>query len=71
MAILKNLGIEDQFDFIVDANEVIKGKPDPEIFLRAAEGLGVSPRDCVGIEDASAGIESIKLAGMYSVRVGN
>ncbi len=71
MEILKNLGIEDQFDFIVDANEVIKGKPDPEIFFRAAEGLGVSPRDCVGIEDAAAGIESIKLAGMYSVGIGD
>jgi len=71
ITVLKSLGIKDQFDFIVDAADIVKGKPDPEIFFRAAEGLKVLPRDCTGIEDSSAGIESIKQAGMYSLGVGS
>ncbi len=71
MTVLKSLGIKDQFDFIVNAADIIKGKPDPEIFFRAAEGLKILPRDCAGIEDSSAGIESIKQAGMYSIGVGS
>lgn len=70
ITVLKGLGIKDQFDFIVDAADIVKGKPDPEIFFRAAEGLKVLPRDCAGIEDSSAGVESIKQAGMYSIGVG-
>jgi beta-phosphoglucomutase len=71
MTVLKSLGIKDQFDFIVDAADIIKGKPDPEIFFRATEGLKILPRDCAGIEDSSAGIESIKQAGIYSIGVGS
>ena len=61
--VVRRLGIEAAVDLIVDPAALVKGKPDPEIFLRAAEQLGVRFEDCVGIEDARAGIEAIKAAG--------
>ncbi|MFC4320537.1 beta-phosphoglucomutase [Litchfieldia salsa] len=69
--VLSALQLNDMFDHIVDAKKIVNSKPDPEIFLRAAEYLSVSPEDCIGIEDAAAGIESIKSAGMYAVGVGS
>ena len=50
-------------DVVVTANDINKGKPDPEPFLLGAKKLGVSPRDCVVFEDAPAGVESGKAAG--------
>ncbi len=67
--VLELLEIADLFDYIADAALVKKPKPDPEIFLTCAEALGVAPRECVGIEDAQAGIESIHGAGMLSVGI--
>jgi beta-phosphoglucomutase len=69
--VLDRLGIRDRFDDVVDAATVVNGKPDPEIFLTAAAHLGVLPADCLGVEDAAAGVASIKDAGMYAVGVGN
>jgi beta-phosphoglucomutase len=69
--VLDRLGIRDRFDDVVDAATVINGKPDPEIFLTAAAHLGVDPKDCLGVEDAAAGVASIKDAGMFAVGVGN
>jgi beta-phosphoglucomutase len=69
-AILDRLQIGSLFDFVVDPGLLVKGKPDPETFLRAAEGLEVTPRDCAGVEDARAGIQAIKAAGMYAVGIG-
>lgn len=69
--VIENLKVKDKFDYIVDANEIKRGKPDPEIFLNAAEHLGVLPEKCIGIEDAAAGITAIKRAGMLAVGVGN
>ncbi|MFV9567190.1 beta-phosphoglucomutase [Thermoanaerobacter mathranii] len=69
--VLENLKIKDKFDYIVDANEIRHGKPDPEIFLNAAKHLGIPPERCIGIEDSAAGITAIKRAGMYAVGVGN
>lgn len=68
--VVGRLGIEGAVDAIVDPATLVKGKPDPEIFLAAAELLGVRPEDCVGVEDARAGIEAINAAGMLSVGVG-
>ncbi len=68
--VVRRLGIEDLIDVIVDPAALVKGKPDPEIFLTAAERLGVRFEDCVGIEDARAGIESILAARMTAVGVG-
>lgn len=68
--ILDRLGVTHYFNHVVDVNLIKQGKPDPEIFLTGAAKLGVLPEDCVGIEDAEAGIESILSAGMYAVGVG-
>ena len=57
------------FDYIADAALVKKPKPDPEIFLTCANALGFTPDECIGIEDAQAGIESIHSAGMMSVGI--
>jgi beta-phosphoglucomutase len=71
LAVMTSLGLKDQFDVIVDAATIKKGKPDPEIFLTAAKLLNVDPTACVGIEDAAAGVDSIKGAGMFAVGVGS
>ncbi|MFN4896842.1 MAG: beta-phosphoglucomutase [Pseudomonadota bacterium] len=68
--ILERLGISDMLQYVVDPSKLTKGKPDPEIFLKAAAGLGVHPSHCVGLEDAHAGIAAIKGAGMYAVGIG-
>jgi len=68
--LLDRLGIAALFDCIVDANRIARSKPDPEIFLAAATGLGLAPADCLGVEDAAAGIASIHAAGMAAVGVG-
>jgi beta-phosphoglucomutase len=69
--VMDSLGLRDQFDVIVDAATIEKGKPHPEIFLTAAKLLNVDPSACIGIEDAAAGVDSIKGAGMFAVGVGN
>jgi beta-phosphoglucomutase len=68
--VVERLGIRSLVDVIVDPASLVKGKPDPEIFLSAAEQLGVRFEDCVGIEDARAGIEAIRAARMTAVGVG-
>ena len=67
--VLELLKISDMFDYIADAALVKKPKPDPEIFLTCAKALGFKPNECIGIEDAQAGIESIHSAGMLSVGI--
>jgi beta-phosphoglucomutase len=69
--VLQRLGITHHFDHVVDAGTVLRGKPDPEIFLRAAAALGVPPAECIGVEDAPAGIDAINAAGMYAIGVGS
>ncbi len=70
-AILACLGIAERFALCVDPAQIAQGKPAPDIFLAAAAGLGVPPRDCVAFEDAPAGIAGIKAAGMLAVGVGS
>lgn len=70
-AIMANLQITDLFDGIVDPATLKAGKPDPEIFVRGAEMLGLEPSECVGLEDAEAGIQAINGANMFSVGVGS
>lgn len=69
-AVLESLNLKRNFDVITDVNALKKGKPDPEIFLKAAELLNVQPGNCIGVEDAIAGVESIKSAGMFAVAIG-
>jgi beta-phosphoglucomutase len=69
--VLERLGITDKFDYVVDAATIARGKPDPEIFLKAARELGVAPADCLGVEDAVAGVTAIKAAGMFALGIGH
>lgn len=69
--VVQRLGIAAQFDYIADANQVVNSKPDPEVFLLAASGLGVAPEHCIGVEDALAGIEAINRAGMKAIGIGD
>lgn len=69
--LLQRLGIANLFDVVVDANRISRSKPDPEIFLAAASALGVAPDECMGVEDAAAGIASIHAAGMAAVGIGH
>lgn len=69
--ILKKIGLFNSFDTIVDPGKVTKGKPNPEIFEVASAQLGLTPKDCVGVEDSIAGIEAINSAGSCSVGVGD
>lgn len=68
--VLDRLGIRERFDTVVDAARIANSKPHPEIFLTAAAQLGLAPQDCLGVEDAVAGVASIKDAGMVAVGVG-
>lgn len=69
--ILKQVGIEDLFDAIADGTNVAQAKPDPEVFLKGAELLGLLPSDCLVFEDAVAGIEAAHRGGMKCVGVGD
>lgn len=68
--ILEKLNITKLFDAIVDGNSVSKAKPDPEVFLQAAERLGIPASQCIVFEDAQAGVEGAKRAGMRVVGIG-
>lgn len=69
--ILDKLELTGYFDYVVNAAEITNGKPDPETFTAAADALGIAYADCVGIEDAAAGVEAVNRAGMFSVGVGD
>lgn len=64
--ILQRLGLENYFDAISDGTNITKSKPDPEVFLKAAEFLGVSSADCLVVEDAKAGIDAAVAGGFDS-----
>lgn len=68
--ILDRCAIRNVFDAIVDGMLVSRAKPDPEVFSKGAELLGIAPEMCVVFEDAAAGIEAATRAGMRSVGVG-
>jgi beta-phosphoglucomutase len=68
--ILDSLGIRSLFDAVIDGTKVSKSKPDPEVFLLGAEAVGVEPAACVVYEDAAAGVEAAKAAGMSAVGIG-
>ena len=69
--ILEKLEIDALFDAIVDGNVVEKAKPNPEVFLKAADKLGIMPEYCVVIEDAKAGVEAANSAEMMSIGIGS
>ena len=69
--LVERMGVAALFDLVVDSATIARAKPDPEIFLRAAQALGVDPADCLGIEDAQAGVAAIKAAGMAALGIGD
>lgn len=68
--ILEKVGLYHSFDAIVDGNDVSKAKPNPEVFLIAADQLNVEPENCVVFEDSVAGIQAANLAKMMSIGIG-
>ena len=69
--ILKKVALFDKFHAIVDGNDVSKAKPDPEVFLKAAELLHKDPEDCIVFEDSLAGIQAANSAHMISIGIGD
>lgn len=69
--ILEKTGIIDFFDAIVDGNDVANAKPDPEVFLRAAQLLNVANENAIVFEDSVAGIQAANIANMISVGIGD
>ncbi|MBR4830988.1 MAG: HAD-IA family hydrolase, partial [Butyrivibrio sp.] len=69
--IIERLGVGGYFDYIADANKIARSKPFPDIFLDCVGALGFKPDECIGVEDAQAGIEAITAAGMKAVGVGS
>ena len=67
--ILDGLDLRRFFDAITTADDIVNGKPDPEIFLRSAERLGVTPENCIVFEDAVGGFEAAHRAGMKSIGI--
>jgi beta-phosphoglucomutase len=68
--ILDRIQLSEMFDAVVDGNSITEAKPNPEVFLKGAERLGISPENCVVFEDAIAGIEAARNAGMYCIGIG-
>lgn len=68
--LLEKMALMPYFDGIADPSAVAKGKPDPEIFQLAAEQVGLTAADCIGIEDAKAGIQAILASGALPIGVG-
>lgn len=69
--ILEHVKLTQYFDAIVDGTRVTEAKPNPEVFLKAAEMLDTAPEHCVVFEDAQAGIEAALRAGMYAIGIGS
>ncbi len=67
--ILKQIGLFDTFEAISDGTNITNSKPDPEVFIKAAEMLGVAPQKCLVVEDAEAGIDAAIAGGMDSLGV--
>ena len=68
--ILEKINLLSKFECIVDGNSVIKGKPNPEVFLKAADGLHVPATQCIVFEDSIAGIQAANAADMISIGIG-
>ncbi|MNW87068.1 Beta-phosphoglucomutase [compost metagenome] len=70
MGILEKTGIITYFDAMIDGNVVQLSKPNPEVFLKGAEVLEIAPAHCLVLEDAQAGIDAARAAGMQVIGVG-
>jgi Predicted phosphatase/phosphohexomutase len=71
MTILNRLDLTSLFDAIIDGTKVNEAKPNPEVFLKGAQALGVQPSECVVFEDAEAGVEAALAGQMKCVGIGS
>lgn len=69
--ILDRLGLGGFFDAVADGTDISRSKPDPEVFLKAAERLEVEPEHCLVVEDSLAGIEAARAGGMKAAAIGS
>ena len=69
--ILQRIGLSDYFDAVSDGTNISRSKPDPEVFLKAAEYLRLTPSDCLVVEDAVSGVEAAHAGGMKAATVGD
>ena len=69
--ILQRIGLSDYFDAVSDGTNISRSKPDPEVFLKAAEYLRLPPSDCLVVEDAVSGVEAAHAGGMKAATVGD
>ena len=67
---MERLGLDHYFDAVSDGTNISKSKPDPEVFLKAAEFLHKNPRECLVVEDAKAGIMAARAGGFDSAGLG-
>ncbi|HVJ08651.1 MAG TPA: HAD-IA family hydrolase [Acidisarcina sp.] len=68
-ASLRAIGVLDWFDAVVSSHEAGRPKPAPDVFLLAADRIGIPPADCVALEDGNAGLESARAAGMHAIDI--
>jgi beta-phosphoglucomutase len=68
--ILQKVGLTHLFDVIIDGNKVTASKPNPEVFLKGAEALGIAPENCLVFEDALAGVQAALAGGMKVIGIG-
>ncbi len=68
--ILEQVELIDEFDAISDGNNIVNSKPDPEVFLKAAEFLGLAPTECYVVEDAAAGIAAANAGNFMAIGIG-
>ncbi len=71
MTILERLELTNLFESIIDGTKVTEAKPDPEVFLKGAEALGILPEECLVFEDAEAGVEAALAGNMKCVGIGS
>jgi beta-phosphoglucomutase len=69
--ILEQVGLQSTFDAVIDGNKALKAKPDPQVFLLGAQELMTAPSNCAVFEDAVAGVQAAKNAGMYCIGIGS
>lgn len=69
--ILERVGLNGFFDAVSDGNNITHSKPDPEVFLKAAEFIEEQPEHCIVVEDAYAGVDAAKAGGMRAAAIGD
>lgn len=70
MLILEKTGLKEFFDVVIDGNQITRSKPDPEVFRKAADALGIPYGDCLVVEDAVSGVEAAQALGCQVAAVG-